>query len=118
MLKAILGWFFLLSGIIFFLRPMILKKSLEKKIFKKIKKYLIIVLFLLGAMIIKISWGIKGAGPKVLLIIGVVSIIKGFFFLKSKGKLKTVEWLSTKPIKFFRLISLLYIGLGLFILYF
>lgn len=117
MLKVLLGWFFILSGIVFFLKPTILKRSLEKKIFKKIKKYLIIVLFFLAATMIKVSWGFEGAGSKVLLFIGIIAMIKGFFFLKSKGNLKIIEWFSTKPIKFFRIISLMYIGFGLFFLY-
>ncbi len=116
MLTKILGWSFIILGIFFFLRPAFFKKIVERKSIKKTRKLLFILATSVGTLFIYASWRMKGFLPKFIMGLGVVSIIKGFFFLRGKISGKLLDWFSRKPLIYFKFLSLIYIVMGLLIL--
>ncbi len=116
MLAKILGWLFVGIGILFFIRPNTLREKLKKKSIKRIKKYLCIIAISIGILLIKASWGIKGILAKAIIVLGILAIVKGFFFIKGKASEKVIVWFSKQSLLLFRFIALIYLGLGIIIL--
>lgn len=116
MLVKIIGWFWILTGTLFLLKPAILKTKLQKKGAKKVKKILFGVAIVLGFSLITASLKMQGMLSKVIMIAGIVAIIKGTLFLKTKLIEKLLSWLSGQPLIIFRVIAAVYIALGTIIL--
>lgn len=116
MLVKILGWFWISMGILFLLKPELLRKRLQKKGFKKFKKYLISLILVLSGLLIAAAWKAEGLLAKVVMVFGIMGIFKAFFFLKAKGAEKLVEWFADKPPILFRLGATFHIALGIIIL--
>lgn len=116
MLVKILGWFWIGMGILFLLKPELLRKRLQKKSFKKFKKYLFSFLLVLSGLLIAAAWRAEGLLAKVVMIFGIMGIFKAFFFLKAKGAEKFMEWFADKPLILFRFGATFHIVLGTIIL--
>lgn len=116
MLANMLGWFLIIMGTLFLIKPQMLKKRLQKKFSKKIKRLLLSLAVFLG--ILFISAGLKSEGmlSKLLMVIGIISIFKGLLFLKTKAADKITEWVSNQPVLFFRIAALFNIILGIIII--
>ena len=116
MFIRILGWLWVITGVLFLLRPQWLKKRLQKKNMRLVRKYLFFIAVALGILLISVSWKIPGLLSKVIMIIGIAGIIKGFFFLKAKAADKTIQTLASRPLALFRVLALAYIVVGLMVL--
>ena len=116
MLATILGWFWLCMGILFFVKPHLLKRMLEKKTFKKIKKYMIAIAIVLSVLLIKVSWGVPGILAKIVLVLGIIGIFKMVFFFKGKLIDKVLDWYKDKPLWIFRLGACFHIGVAIVLL--
>ncbi|MBU0549507.1 MAG: hypothetical protein KKH80_02220 [Candidatus Omnitrophica bacterium] len=116
MLAKISAYFLIAIGIIFFIKPQMLKNRLQKTAFKKIKRYIFALAIFLGSVFITAASKSQGAASGLLMILGIVAVFKGFFFLKSKGAQKITEYFAGRPIIFFRLAAAVYLALGLIIL--
>ncbi|HDZ77191.1 MAG TPA: hypothetical protein ENH41_03815 [Candidatus Omnitrophica bacterium] len=117
MFAKIVGWFWIIVGVLFLLKPAMLKNKLQKKSFKKIKKYLFLLAVILGGILVSIGFKYSGFFPKLVMVLGIISIVKGFYFLKGKAAEKVLGWFLNKPLIFFRFSALFYIVLGALILY-
>lgn len=116
MLTKFIGWFWIVLGAFFLLKPGILKTKLQKKGARKVKKILFAVAIILGISLIAASWKMQGLLSKAIMIAGIVAIIKGVLFLKSKFTEKLLDWLSRQPVIIFRVIAFIYIVIGAVIL--
>jgi uncharacterized membrane protein len=116
MLLKLLGWFWLITGLIFLLKPMSLRNRLKKQSTKKIRKFIFGIGLVLGLLLINATWGIPGLLSKIVLIIGVIAIIKAVFFLKAEASAKTIEWFLAQPAKFYRYWAVAQITVGALIL--
>ena len=116
MLVITIGWLWIAAGILFFIKPAILQKRLQRRTTKKIGKYLFAVAFFSGMLLVSVSWKVKGILPKIVMIVGLGSIFKGFFFLKAGVSTKLINWINRRGCGFFRVVSLGYVFLGLLIL--
>ncbi len=116
MIATILGWILIIMGVLFLLKPQLLKNRLQKKGLKKLKRYMFFVLVSLGGLFIGVAWGIPGIFGKILMVLGIIGILKGFFILKAKAAEKTIEWLRAQPLILFRIGACFYITLGIIIL--
>jgi len=114
-LTRILGWLWIVGGSLFFIKPGLLKRKLQKKSIRRVKKYLCLVAIFAGFILMKVSREIRGALSKITMILGVLGVIKGFIFIKNKTSERIIEWFSKQSLSF-RLISLLYIGMGIVVL--
>jgi len=116
MLLKILGWIWIVSGIIFFLKPIWFRDRIRKKSYKRIRGYLFAVALCVSVLLIKEVWGEPGILSKVIMIFGIIGIFKAFFFLKAKAADKLLEWFANSPLKVFRLFAALQITVGWIIL--
>ncbi|MFA7676594.1 MAG: hypothetical protein WCY34_00300 [Candidatus Omnitrophota bacterium] len=118
MLLKIIAWFWIISGVIFLLKPSFLQKGLLKKGNKKLKGILLIVLVGVLMTLLTASFKIKGPWPKVIALIGVLAAFRLFVFIRKKATSKIAEWLYSKPIVAFRVAALIYVLIGLSLLLF
>ena len=117
MLSYIVGSFFILLGILFLLFPESLRKRLRKKALRKIRRYLFAGGIALGILLISTGWKYEGLFPKILVLIGIIAIFKGVFFIKSKSADKVTEWILKQPVIFFKIFAACQIILGLLIIF-
>jgi len=116
MLAKILGWFWVVTGVLFLVRPDFLRKRIHKKSIKVVRRYLFAILLFFAAMLITTGFKYEGLVAKILLVMGIVAIFKGFFLLKAKAADKILQFLVKQPLFTFRLWALAQIGLGYIVL--
>jgi len=114
MLLRILGWFWILLGILFLLKPGLIKRRLQKKSMKFLRRYIFLLALVFGFLFISASRQLEGMLSTVVMLLGIIAIFKAFFYLKAKAADKIIAWSSRQPLIFFRVIALLYIALGAF----
>jgi len=117
MLAKIVGWLWIITGVFFMLKPHILRRRLEKKSAKKIKKYLFAIVMAFSAMLLGVAWKSEGILAKVLFVIGIIGVFKAFFFLKAKASEKLIDWISKQPAEIFRVWAAGQIGIGVVMLF-
>lgn len=103
MLLTILGWFWVITGVIFLIQPERLRDKLKKKSVKKLKKIFFGLALVIGLLLVKAAWGIPGLLAKILVVLGFIGILKAFYFLKAKAADSLIEWFIGQPVKFFRM---------------
>ena len=113
----IVGIVFILVGIVYLLKPDVMKRLIE--FFKKGKRiYLaglirlaLAVIFLLGARECDITW--------VIVVFGVLFLISGLLiFMLGPEKLRTIfDWFQKQSLLVFRVIALIALALGAVIIY-
>jgi len=116
MLIKIFAWIWIVLGILFVIKPELLKKRLEKKGVKKIKKCLFAMTLALSVGLIVAAVYYQGVLAKILIVLGIIGIIKAFFFLKAKSAEKIIEWSAKQPLVLFRAGGCLYIIIGIIFL--
>jgi len=116
MLLALLGWFWIITGIIFLFKPEKLRNLLQKKSVKKLKRTFFWLALILSLLLIKSVWGIPGLLAKIILIAGMIGIFKAVFFLKGQTSEALIEWYIHQPIKFFRTGAIIQIIFGAILL--
>jgi len=116
MLAKLLGWFFIVMGTLFILRPQLLKNRILKKSYRTLRKYLFALSVFLGILLVKVSFEYEGLLSRVILVIGVIAILKGFFIIKSKMADKMSEWFSNQRLIVFRIGAVVHILIGLALL--
>ena len=100
-------------GILFLLYPESLRKRLRKKALRKIRRYLFAGAITMGILLISTGWKYEGIFPKILVLVGVIAIIKGVFFLKSRAADKVTEWILKQPVFVLKMFTMLQIGFSL-----
>ena len=116
MFSYILGFLFIILGVLFLLFPESLRKRLRKKALRKIRRYLFAGGIALGIVLISAGWQYEGLFPKIFVLIGIIAIFKGVFFIKSKSADKVTEWILKQPVVFFKIFAACQIILGLLII--
>ena len=111
------GSLFIILGIIFFHYPEALRTRLKKKAMRRIRAYFFVGAFTIGVLLISTGWQYEGLLPKILVIVGIVAILKGLFFLKSKAADKAAEWILKQPVLFFKIFAFCQVLLGLVIIF-
>lgn len=117
MFAKILGIAWVIFGVIFLLKPQMLKNRLQKKGLKKIRKYLFAAALAISSVILSVAWNSQGILAKIVFVFGVIGVFKSMFFLKEKTSQKLIEWLSDRPIKFFKIWAIAQICFGLMIFF-
>ncbi|RKY43648.1 MAG: hypothetical protein DRP80_04635 [Candidatus Omnitrophota bacterium] len=111
-----ISYFIIISGVFFLIKPNFLRRRIQKKSQKYIRKLLFTIFLLLAVLLISSGFKIKGFIAKIIIIIGFLSLIKALLFLKSKVSEKIITSLSNQPIIYFRIIALAQITIGVIIL--
>jgi hypothetical protein len=97
--------------------PGILRWRVQRKSKKIIKRYLFALLFFPAAFIVWLGIRISGIFPKAIMLLGLIVIVKLFFYLRSKASDNIIGFLKKQPIMFFRLWALLQTATGFVIVY-
>ncbi|MBP7088071.1 MAG: hypothetical protein KBB01_02090 [Candidatus Omnitrophica bacterium] len=118
MLANIIGWIFVILGILFIVKPEILRNKLQKKGIKKLKKYLFYLALIISLGLLVASFKMSGIGAKIIAILGIIGIFKAIFLLKAKAADKMLEWSAKQPLNLFRFGGAIYIIIGIAILRF
>lgn len=118
MLANIIGWIFVILGILFLVKPEILKNKLQKKSIKKLKKYLFYLALIISLGLLLASFKMSGVWAKIIAILGIIGVFKAIFLLKAKAADKILEWSSKQPLNLFRFGGAIYIIIGIAILKF
>lgn len=116
MFIKLLGWFWIIAGVFFLLKPEMLRRKLQKKSGKKLRKILFFITIFLSMLLISAAWKTHGIFSKIVMIMGIIGIFKGFFLLKAKAADKILNWYVKQPLKFFRFGACLQILIGMIIL--
>jgi len=117
MISYIIGSLFIIFGLIFIFKPMLLKQKIINKSTKKIKKYLFLISLIVGILLISSAWEYHGLIAIIISILGVISIFKAFLFLKSNITEKVVTVIEKQGALFFRIYALIMIALGVLIIF-
>ena len=117
MLIKLLGWAWIIMGIIFLIKPEMLRNRLQKKSVKKIRKYLFAIVLALSSIILSIAWNTEGILAKIVFAFGVIGIFKSIFLIKVKTSEKLIEWFIKQPVKFFRVFAFAQIVFGIMLLF-
>lgn len=115
MLSNIIGVLWIIGGLYWTIRPESLKKRLERKINKRMRRFLFGILIVMGLTVTGSVMKMPGIPPKIIAIIGLVMAIKGIMLLTSRTSEKLFEWWAHRPVSFFRIqgIVILLIGVAL-----
>ena len=116
MLANIIGWIFIILGVLFLIKPELLRKKLQKKGVKKLKKNLFFMAIVMSLMLITTSFKMSGVWAKIIAILGIIGVFKAIFLLKAKAAEKMIEWSAKQPVNVFRVGGLAYIFIGIIIL--
>ena len=118
MIVKIIGLIWVVWGILILIKPEILRKKLQTKGNKKLKKNLFLLTLFLSITLIIASFKASGLLPKILLVLGIIGIFKAFIFLKSKASDKLVAFSSSLSLTIYRVGGALYVVLGLIMMKF
>ena len=108
----IIGGGLIALGAVSLAKPDILRKKLQKKGIRTLRRCLFAVAFALGALLMSAGWGHEGALPKVMTGIGFVLILKGAYLAKAKSADVIADRLAQLPPLYIRLFALAQIVAG------
>lgn len=116
MLVRIVGYIWLAVGILFLIRPQMLKNRLLKKGLRRLRKYFILLALALGGLLIPIGFKFQGIFAKIVMILGILAIFKGFLLLNSKTSAAFMDWAAKLPLRYYRMGACFHIAIGVIIL--
>jgi len=113
MITKIIGIIWVAWGILILVKPEVLRKKLQTKGSKKLKKNLFLLTLFLSVTLIIASLKASGLLPKILLVLGIMGIFKAFIFLKSKASDRLIAVSAGLSLSVYRAGGAIYIVLGL-----
>ena len=115
-MSNLLGIIWILVGLLWTIKPEILKNRLKRKISRKIKFIVYSSVIVLGFLMIGSIIKAPGLLPKIIGILALVIVIKGIFLIISKTSEKLWEWWAGQPLLFFRLQGLFCLAIGIMLI--
>ena len=112
MLLDLLGWFYIVTGVVFLIQPESMRNKIKKVGMKKLRKYFFALAFIIGSLLIKATWGLEGFLAKLFFVMGVIALIKGIYYLKGRTAEKVLDWWLAKDVSFFRTTAIIQIIVG------
>ena len=116
MLSNILGAITVLTGILWLAKPNMLRNKLKKKINRKLRMAICGFIVFFGFLIIRSVMKLYGIIPRILGIIGFIIIIKGILLLMTQASQKLLDWMSNRPLVFFRIWAACIIAMGIMLI--
>ena len=114
MVIAILGGIWILAGLLWCLRPKWGRKALRKRFIRWFRWLFVLIAWATGGLLI---WFGRQLDDTIaywtILVLGIIAIIKGFFFARKKSLEPLLEWWEERPDWVFRLSGLVLFGLGI-----
>ena len=117
-IAKIFGFYFLAIGLAFINNPDRLRKIYQRTMKDENFIFLVAMLALLiGAFVVSVHNNWLLGWPVILTLLGWWSLIKGFVLLAYPNSIKLFSFIQNRSNIFYQVISLIYLGLGLFLLY-
>lgn len=117
MLRTLIGLGWVFFGLIFLFRPGMFRFWLRWRSLVSIRWTLFWLALGAGFSLIFAVLGMPGWLPKILGLVGLVAILKAFFFLKCESSTWLVELLADLPEEAYRWIALVYLAIGLALIF-
>ncbi|MEA3489401.1 MAG: hypothetical protein U9R44_03540 [Candidatus Omnitrophota bacterium] len=117
MLSKILGAIWIVLGAFWLVRPQTLKDRLKRKMGRRTKRVVYVFVIVFGFLMIGSVIKAPGLSAKVVGIIGMIITIKAIMLLTSKASLKIATWLADRPLIFFRIWAILFLAIGLMLIF-
>jgi len=111
-MAKIVGYIWIILGIIWILRPGAFRERLRRKASRKLRRVFYGALFIFGIAIAGSLLRINGFLPRVMGILGILLIFKSLFLYFSRASDKLWEWWGRQPLPVFRLQALGVIIIG------
>jgi len=116
MWAKIIGAFFILSGGAFLISPERLRRRLQKKTLRTMRRDVFATACCLGILLVSAGWKHEGTLPKVLIVAGIIVFVKGLYLLKAKSADMIMAWLIKLPAVYFRVFAVCQILAGVVII--
>jgi len=116
MLSNILGAITVLTGILWFVKPEMLRNKLKKKLNRKLRTAICGFIVFFGFLIIRSVMKLYGIIPRILGIIGLIMIIKGLLLLMTQTSQKLLEWMADRPLVFFKIWAACVVVMGIMLI--
>lgn len=117
MLIRSIGWLWIALGAFFFINPRWFKSYLTRTGIRQVRNTLIIIGFAAGGLLVAASRNIAGLMGTVLFWLGVIALFKTLLFLTGGIRRQLLDWSSRLPDYVYRLGAIVYITLGIFMLW-
>lgn len=115
-LSKIIGIIWILLGILWLLKPEMLKNRLRKKMNRSIKWAVFGFVIVFGFMLMGSVFKASGLTAKIVGIIGLVITVKGILLITSKTSEKIINWWAARPVIVFRLWAAFVLASGIALL--
>jgi hypothetical protein len=117
MIRVLIGLLWIFFGLLFLWRPGVFRAWLRWRSLRKIRWTLF--WFTLGCAIslLLATWPLSGFLPKLLLLVGIVGIVKAYFFLKCEASEWLIERFADLPEEAYRWYALAWIAIGLILVF-
>jgi multisubunit Na+/H+ antiporter MnhB subunit len=117
MFAKVLGIIWILLGILWALKPDMLKRRLQKKMNRKMRRVVFGFILVFGFLLIGSVLKTPGILAKIVGVIGMVIAIRGIMLLTSKTSEKVFEWWGERPLVFFRVWGVVVFATGVMLMF-
>lgn len=117
MLRVLIGLLWICFGLIFLHRPQLLHHWLRWRSLRKIRWTLFWAALGAGVSLIMAAWPLHGTLATLMVLAGIIGVVKAYFFLKCESSEWLVERLAELPEEAYRWLALVYIGIGLMLIF-
>lgn len=115
MWSDIAGGLFVLSGLMLVLNPERLRRKLQRKSMRVLRRYFIAAVSFTGVLLVSAGWQNEAIYAKGFTIVGVLVLLKAAHLLRTKSSEILAQRLQTIPALYLRLFALAEILLGVLI---
>jgi hypothetical protein len=115
-MAKILGFIWIILGILWLAKPQALKNRIERKMNRKMRWTIYGFLIIFGILMVGSVIKAPGLLPKIIGIIGLILIIKGISLLLSKASEKLWKWWAEQPLAIFRLQAFCILAIGIMLI--
>ncbi len=102
MISNIVGGFWIILGLIWVMKPQILKDRLARKMTRTMKRMIFGFIIMLGFSLMVAVFKIPGILAKTIGVFGMIVAIRGIMLVTSKASDKMITWWSDRSLLFFR----------------
>jgi len=118
MFAQIIGYLLISIGVLFFVKPDVLKKRLiRKNKIKTLRFQMAVVSLLTFIVLFATSFTASKVISHLFLFFAILSLIKFLLLLNKRLSLIIFDYLSSQPLSFYRYSSFLFAGIGFFIIF-
>lgn len=116
MLSKILGIIWILLGLLWILKPQMLRRRLVRKTNRKIKWAVFVFTIVLAFSLIGMVFKAEGVLLRVVGLVGIFLVVKAILALTAKSSTKLADWANKQSLVFFRIWGAILLVIGIFFL--